>query len=150
MEPERATELWFPFLAAFVFLWFAALWLLARVGGWASLAAVYPVHTEPAGERFGWQSVQLNNWFGYNGSVNIVAGIQGLHLSVFFLFRPFHPPVYVPWSEIQAHSTRLWWFIPAIRLTFLRAPGVQVHVAKPLFTKLSTASHGQLAAPPDA
>jgi hypothetical protein len=26
---------------------------------------------------------------------------RGLHLSVLFLFRPFHPPLFIPWESIR-------------------------------------------------
>jgi hypothetical protein len=144
MAPELLSKLWLPFVGATVVIWLAALWLIAHLGGWVSLASVYPAHTAPAGDRFRHQSVQVNNWLGYNGAVNFVAGIAGLHLTVFVLFRPFHSPIQVPWQEIRATRTRVWWFIPAVRLTFARAPAVRLHVAEPLFSKLSQASQGQL------
>jgi hypothetical protein len=147
MASESFATFVIPLLGVTVVIWFASLWVIAHFGGWASLASIYPAYTAPAGDRFRHQSMQINRWLGYNGAVNFVAGITGLHLSVFVLFRPFHSPIQIPWQEIHATRTKLWWFLPAVGLTFARAPGVRIHVAPPLFSKLSQASRGQLQLP---
>lgn len=45
----------------------------------------------------------------YSNCENFGADETGLHMAVFRLFRPGHPSLFVPWSEIQvaAHSQGL-------------------------------------------
>ncbi|TWU23310.1 hypothetical protein Pla52o_28460 [Novipirellula galeiformis] len=37
----------------------------------------------------------------YHSSLNFIADSRGLRISVFFPFRPGHPPLFVPWSEFD-------------------------------------------------
>lgn len=48
----------------------------------------------------------------------------GLYLAVFPPFRPGHPPLLIPWGEIEAREEGRWF--KRIALTFTSVPGVRV------------------------
>jgi hypothetical protein len=75
------------------------LFVLSKIGGWNTLATRYRMDRPFQGSLW-------RNQFGflgstrYNGALTVGSGMEGLYLAVFFLFRPFHPPLLIPWGEV--------------------------------------------------
>jgi len=91
------------FLAAplgFAFMWTLVCFITAGLGGWSKLAGRFRAAEEPEGEIFSMQSGRFR-FMNYNSVLKIIPANRGLYLSVFFLFRPFHPPLLVPWEAIR-------------------------------------------------
>jgi hypothetical protein len=68
----------------------------------------------------------------------------GLHLAVLFPFRPGHPPLFIPWSEV---SVREGWNPTrrGVALSFLRVPEVPLVLSTKLAGRLAESSSGAFA-----
>jgi hypothetical protein len=65
----------------------------------------------------------------------------GLHLAVLFIFRPGHPPLFIPWSEVSVRRDRG----PSRRgvaLSFSRDPGIPLVLSRKLVSEIADASLG--------
>ncbi len=83
--------------------WFLMIALLSYAGGWAVLAREYRENALDVadGPKWNFQSASLRKWCGYNGCVAVVAGETGLRLSLWAIFRPAHPPLFLPYVEME-------------------------------------------------
>jgi len=96
------------------FLLFPLIWVIVTIvlsyGGWQQLATHYRVTTLPAeaeGSLLGYAKV---GWVSYKNVLRVGACREGLALSVSFLFRPFHPPLLIPWQAVGSiQSTTFLW-----------------------------------------
>ncbi len=52
----------------------------------------------------------------YGNCLTIGADTAGLKLSVLFPFRPGHPPLFIPWSEISVTRRRNLLFVRQVKL----------------------------------
>jgi hypothetical protein len=127
-----------------IVLAFLAIWVVTIVGiswlsGWKSLARVYPENALPAGgETFRFQTCRMRYGARYGSCVTFGADTRGLHLSVLFLFRFGHPPLFIPWSEVSASGGPG----PGVTLKFLRVPDVPLTVGRQLAEDIAAASGG--------
>jgi len=115
--------IWFllGFVPLFLAVWFLSMHLIARVGGWRDLARLYRVDTPIAGARE-WRNRRgkMRYGTGYNGCLNVAANAMGLHLSLWPIFRPAHPPLFIPWTDIETEPVH-GMFAESIRFAFRRA-----------------------------
>lgn len=121
----------FPVL--FVTIWCVVVYLLATLSGWARLAQVYRADERPEGTRFGRQSGKIG-WVTYNNCLTIVVNRQGLHLTLFPLFRIGHPPLSIPWSEFhrlrEKHVLRWRFFVAEIGEPVMATVQLPMHLLK--------------------
>jgi hypothetical protein len=105
MQPHDA--LWFvPF---FLLVWCSVCAVLARLGGWHSLARHYRALGKPNGKRFGMQSARFG-WVDYNGCLSIRVAAEGLYIAMWPMFRLAHPPLLIPWSALRVLGVNdRWW-----------------------------------------
>lgn len=111
MNETQELPLWliplFPIF--FVAMWLGIITLLGAVGGWSELARLY---REPAGtvrapaQRFSMGSVSLRRTglpfpVNYNNCVVVEIGPAGLHLRTWLPFRFRHPPLLIPWAQME-------------------------------------------------
>ncbi len=89
------------FFAAFVGLWIGISLLVARLGGWATLATFYRLSGSFNGDCWRFQSGEFRWKMGYNNCLTVGANLTGLYLCVFFLFRFGHPDLFIPWADIS-------------------------------------------------
>lgn len=128
----------FPFWVLPLFpIFFTGVWLLVTTliasMGWTALARVY---REPKGlvrapvRRFAMASMDLRRGINplpanYNGCVIVEVAPAGLHLRTWLLFRFRHPPLFIPWPQIErAELGRLLFF----QTLTLHARGVQTRI----------------------
>jgi len=98
----------FPF--AFAGFFCLVSYLISFIGGWRQLSMVYPRKNLPVGRRFSWQTMKLG-FSNYGSCITIHSSAEGLDLSVMFIFRVGHPPLFIPWSEFQeARARRFLWY----------------------------------------
>ena len=94
----------------FVAVWTLALIFVSAVSGWSALANHFRSNLEPIGETRSaggfFSSVYFRYWGHYSGVVRLTSATDGLYLSALFPFRPGHPPLRIPWNEIQFSHTR--------------------------------------------
>jgi len=86
--------------AFMVLLWIAVCYLIARTGGWHRLAERFRTMDKVRGKTFSFTSGRFGI-ANYNGVLFITLTERGLQLSVFPLFRPFHPRILIPWDAIR-------------------------------------------------
>lgn len=109
--------------------WSVVLSMIARVSGWSELAEHYAALDSYEGPKRQFQTISMERWkvfpSNYGGVVEFGADARGLHLSLFVLFRPFHPPLVIPWADIisQKREVLLW---KQTALVAARAPGVTI------------------------
>ena len=126
--------------------WIVFSYLLASMSGWRKLAEIYPA-TQPFSGRWMRPWAASMGWgVNYNGLLNIGPDAAGIHISIFFLFRPGHPPLFIPFEEITATEARIWrtkWLSMA-RLQFARPSSAYLLIPMKTAEALSQASGLQL------
>lgn len=93
-------------------LWLGICALLARVGGWSTLAGPYRAKYPVVGERFRFISGSMGQArlpVNYKRCLFMVVNRHGLRISVLFPFRFRSPPLFIPWSR----SARSPFFAPS-------------------------------------
>ncbi len=97
------------FYVVFPIIWIAICILLSRISGWHKLAQKYLCIDFVSGEKWQFRSAKLRYSVGYIGCVNFVANREGLGISIFFVFRVGHPPLFIRWTDIEiSKETRLF------------------------------------------
>jgi len=132
-------------LISFTVFWCLVPLAIARMSGWAALAAAYPAgQVMTPNMRWSWQSAVMNLNTSYNAGLTLVADLQAVHVSVFLLMRPGHKPFSVPWEDIRATPRHLL-LMERVALTFAKAPNVTMLISPKLAERLAQASMGRLA-----
>lgn len=103
----------YAFLVYFVILWLGVTALLAYVSGWVELAKQFPDKDVHDGEIFHFASGAMgeSKYFpvNYRNALMIAVSTEGLRISLFFLFRFWSPPIFIPWTAIdRIEEERLW------------------------------------------
>ena len=120
------------FVPAFAAFWIAIGYLISAMGGWQSLGARYADDAGRfAGQRWYMQSGAMRWTTHYNNVLTIGADSRGMYLAVLFLFRGGHPPLYIPWDEIEISEQKGWVFSYVV-FTFKSVPGVNLRVSRKL------------------
>jgi len=91
-------------LAALPAFWCGVVVLIAQFG-WGRLAARYRTEAEAGGRRLRFASGRVG-FASYRSTLHVGIEPDGLHLSVPLLFRPGHPPLFIPWGEVTDVTTR--------------------------------------------
>ena len=82
--------------------------VISRISGWARLAERFCA-TEPfVGESWNWQSARFRGWCSYNNSLKVGANRDGLYLAPMLPLRLFHPPLMIPWREIEVETGKVF------------------------------------------
>jgi hypothetical protein len=120
------------FIPLFVAVWFGSMHLIALVGGWRDLARVYGAE-RPMEFARQWRNKygRMRYATGYNGCLDIGANSMGMQLSLWKMFRPGHPPLFIPWEDLSTTPER-GLFMEFIVFTFRRAPGVTLRLRRDL------------------
>lgn len=122
----------------FILFWLAIIWLIAHLSGWRKLAGAYPSHIPFNETCWSMQSGRFRWGSNYSGILHVCADGRALHLSVFVLFRPVHPPLSIPWEDITSTSQTF-----GVKLRFSRAEGVPLFISRQLAGRLEQASEGK-------
>lgn len=118
------------FPPCFVGLWCFVTLLLAQVGGWSQVAAVYPAQGDFAGQRWALQSGRMGA-VRYGFVLTVGANEKGLALDVAAPFRVGHPSLFIPWGDISTSETQEWG-ASYTAFTFAKAPGVTLRLPRDL------------------
>jgi hypothetical protein len=128
---DKSTSVWFFFVLFPIFfagLWCAICLLLSVIGGWRRLAERFPARSQPSGTRYVMQRARVG-LANYKGCLTIYSSHEGLFLSVWPIFRPGHPPLFIPRDEIRNPKTgRFLWHetmtfdVGSPRITTLQLP----------------------------
>ena len=120
-----------------IILWWVFVFnVVSLMSGWWSLSSCYRAREPFSGTRFRLRTGKLC-WSNYGACLTIGVNADGLYLAVFFFMRPGHPPLFIPWSEIDATPVKGWIF----RYLDFRFPAIDWRSQHPnlakLFEKLS-------------
>lgn len=88
------------FVIIFPLFWCFVVLLISRIGSWHTLSKIYPAGTRtPEGEKHAgvMGRVGLAN---YKFVLTVTISPDGFFLEVMSLFRPGHPPLFIPWSAV--------------------------------------------------
>lgn len=92
--------IWFG-VADVLFGCFTFLFVISWWSGWAMLARRFRDRNKFTGSRWRFQSGQMRWMCGYNNCLTVGANSEGLFLSMLPIFSLFHPPLFIPWTEIS-------------------------------------------------
>jgi len=140
---QGAPPPWWFFIATFVGTWILVAFFISRVGGWKRLAESYSTDQPFFGTTYRMRAAQMRRGTNYNGCLNFGVNGEGLYMVPMALFRVFHAPLFIPWSEIAAKPVKLWRVFNFVELRFRRVPEVPVKIKSTLAEKLSEGSMGR-------
>ncbi len=123
-----------------IILYFVAIWGLicyaaSWISGWHRLAQRFRWEQNFDGQRWRLQSGSMRLGAHYNGVLTMGANRDGIYLAVLFLFRPWHPPLFIPWSEITV-SERRNMFIPGMQFVLGREAQIPLWVFRKMGDRL--------------
>jgi hypothetical protein len=96
-------------VGGYLAFWFVLGTGIARLDGWAALVRRFPVRRPPDGKRFTMQSGKIG-WADYNGCLRIIVADEGLYLAMWPRFMFGHPPMLLPWPELNVLKVQdKWW-----------------------------------------
>jgi hypothetical protein len=127
------------FLLMFVGAWLAISGIISFAGGWHALARKFRGGVSGSGTMFSFASMGMGRGrfpVSYRNCLFVRFDSAGLALSVFPLFRFFHPNLLIPWSAIAACKKERFWFMnctaiyvsnPPIRMLFRGQLGAELY-----------------------
>jgi hypothetical protein len=116
------------FVPLFVAVWIAVSGLLSHMGGWRSLAAMYPDQGAADGETFRFASMSLGKGLfpvNYGSCLSVRVGVRGIRLATLIFFRLFHPPFFIPWSAVSTCKDEKFFFLKQTAV-YLTAPDTRL------------------------
>jgi hypothetical protein len=115
--------------------------MIAELSGWRRLARSYGCSSLPDGTRLRFQSAGMRRIFNsnYGGCLTIVVNETGMGVSVFWLFRVGHEPLFIPWSDISVGQEKLLRLFSLVRFDFAAEPGVAMLIAPKVMRKMNDA-----------
>jgi hypothetical protein len=105
-----------PYLALMVFIAISVLYggVMAGMGGWRILAERYPMPVAPPMDEECFRFASMRTAWGlfgtaaYQGCVEIGVGSRGISLALWAPFRLFHPPMFIPWEDVEKCRISEW------------------------------------------
>ena len=113
-NPTAATpQAMFILLLAIACFSFAIFYLISLLSGWYALSKRFRAHSQPYGETrsagaFSY-SVRMRFKIKYNNVIRFTAADDALYLSMILFSRIGHPPLRIPWNEIQFDRSKFLW-----------------------------------------
>lgn len=113
------------FLPAFAVFWCLVIYLISRIGGWASLAEDFSTARPPPpeGETFSWTSGKVNFFSNYNNSLVANVSRSGLYVTPWTPFRIGHTPLFIPWAKVHGIIQGYYFFRPYTHLAMMTPAG---------------------------
>jgi len=110
---DLSTYNWVFFLALGVGFMCFICFIISIMSGWFSLSRRFRTEDEPYGQIKSvgpfFYTVYMRFWGHYSSIIRMTAADDALYLSALFLFRVGHPPLCIPWKEIQIGRTKFLW-----------------------------------------
>lgn len=133
-----------PYFPYFFPIFFLALWAISDLtmsflSGWHLLSKRFRAPSEPYGDTRSagpfFCQVRMRFRTMYNGGIRITTAEDALYLSVIFTLRVGHPPLRIPWNEIEMSKTKYLWFRYVI-LTLGKQEAIPMRISERLACKL--------------
>ena len=131
----------------FVALWITVCYLIAKLGGWRTLAQRFRSSGEFTGAKWSFQSAAMRFGTRYNGALTVGANNQGLFIRPIIFFRAWQPALFVPWTEINIRPLTRW-YGRMVEFRLGREEGIPFTVREKLAQKIQDAAHQNWAAMP--
>ena len=128
------------FLIVFPLFWSGIVYMISRLGGWSDLAKRYATQEPFSGTTFQMQSVTIGILGNYRSVVTIGASDDGLYLNPLVFYRPGHPPLLIPWDDIEPRQARGLSFVEMVSFSPQKTSKRTVSISRKLAGKLSNAS----------
>lgn len=122
--------------------WYFIVQLVSLISGWRKLSQMYRFEGAFTGKLRRFQSISMRWGARYGNCVHLGADTRGLYLSVLFLVRPGHPPLFIPWSDVSEREVRRWG-MRRWELRFSKVNSVPVRVKPALGRFLKQGSLGR-------
>lgn len=116
----------------FVGMWCAVCLLLSVLSGWRRLAEHFAAHDPPSGKRFSMQSGQFG-LASYGNCLTIYASPEGLYISILWLFRLGHRPLFIPWEAIQNAKIHRFFWVESVAFDVGSPPIASLRLPRKLF-----------------
>lgn len=130
----------YAFIPFFVLFWCAILFLVSAVSGWMALAQKFRLNSMFSGPSWGFQSA-YKRWMGHYGNcLNVGADPTGLKFSILFPFRPGHPPLLLPWSEISVERRSKFLSFRQVKLLLGREEQIPFSISGRLADRIQSAA----------
>jgi hypothetical protein len=125
----------------FLALWVAVTVLISYISGWSALAQRFRSSTGFVGQKWRGQSAQMRGIGGYNHCLTVGANKDGIYIAILFLFRPGHPALFIPWSEVSIIKRGRWLFFGSIvELRLGRENAIPFRISQGLADRLKLAA----------
>jgi len=110
---EMPPHFMYYFWVLFVAQWPISSFIMSYVSGWHKLTMRFSAQSEPYGDTrtagpFPY-TVYTRFWTHYSCIIRMTAAEDALYLSVLMILRIGHPPLRIPWNEIQFSRTKSSW-----------------------------------------
>ena len=128
------------FALYFVGLWAFISLMVSFIGGWMSLAKAYRYHGQSTGRLLRFRSAAFRFGTSYRHCVTFGVSPAGLYIKPFFLFRMFHPPMFIPWHDVQNRPFDQWSF-SGVEFVTRGVPKVPIRVSLTLAWEFSSESN---------
>ena len=126
------------FWVLFVAQWPITFYIISFMSGWHRLSIRFSTQEEPCGQTRSTglfpYSVQMR-FLNYNGCIRMTAAEDALYLSVLFLLRMGHPPLRIPWGEIQFSTTKSFGMMFVV-LTLGEKEKIRMRISEHMANKL--------------
>jgi hypothetical protein len=122
------------------------LFLLAKTGGWGALASRYRMDRPFQGTLWRFQYGFLGS-VRYKGALTVGSGTEGLYLAVLFFFRPFHPPLLIPWPEVSLDRRKKTLFLDLVEFRLGPEPLASLWLPDALAQQVASAPGAYLRTP---
>jgi hypothetical protein len=126
-------------------LYFVALWTLvsywiALAGGWRLLAKRFRLQGTYVGQKWSMQSASMRWLINYNSALTVGADNAGLFIAPLFLFRAWHPPLFIPWTEVTVVGKTRLFFLRVVELRLGRSENIPFRMSGKLAARLEAAA----------
>jgi hypothetical protein len=140
MRSPASTSFLLPLaFALFIVFWCAISFVISYISGWFALSQHFRRETDPCGEIRSagpwFYTVYMRGWCHYGGVVRLVAADDAIYASVLAPFRIGHPPLRIPWDEVQVSRTRYLWR-RYIELTLGREEQIPMRISERMASNL--------------
>ncbi|MFK7804395.1 MAG: hypothetical protein AB8G95_22360 [Anaerolineae bacterium] len=127
------------FLVFFTALWSFIAFITSRIGGWNAIAQHYQGELSYKNESLGFRSARFG-WMGYSGVLTFSVNDEELGISVLFLYRVGHPPLKIPFEEINAYEKTV--ILPEVHMSFAQTPERVIKIPRRVADAIEAASGG--------
>jgi len=118
----------------FLAIWSFVLFIISLISGWRELAKLYPYNNEQAIEwkyRGGGGIYRRNlSSAGVRGRLAVGANKVGCVIKPPFLWRPFHPKLFLPFDKIQSEMEQTFLMWDVVMITMIGAPDIRIAILK--------------------